>query len=455
MVTMHRATTAQRDQLQEWARQAQANLLVPSQTNFDRARLEGRSLRLRPANSDPASIIYVHVDKEPDFVWPWTYSYVENSVIQWRYVLHPEFEAAYTILPQMEGRIDWVSLADFKPWEYESVWGGRLAVPNSWIQQGRALETAYELMPWITQHAFSADKHGEHSIWDTFNWVARYDTQYDGGPVVGTYQVKKGSHPQVFTIIAPDSVYHQKENPDGLWQPVREPDWTYEYAHGLLPEQMNMWRDLFVSMNKEHIYEAHHGSLASFDEDTFNAADYQTEIDQLFNPDDYAMFILPLWIWSYHCERETFGGSIDPMFWQMAQRHAGARLVDILLYEKGKDHSSEHFGIFLQEKPKPGSPYGKPNLPALQLYQTADLLIFDGEAKYNCVARTLEQAHQYVMQHDRSAVKKFRVVVDQTTAIAGTEYRQASFDLMAETGVVFCTAAELMDELASMGARYA
>lgn len=452
--TSKRVSTDVQDQLRQWAAEARTKMLIPRQTNYDRARLEGKALKLQPSNMDDLTIIYLHVDKQPDFVWPFTYSVETDAGIDYRYVLFEEYRAGYQIWPQMENRIDWVKLADFKPWQYDSVWGGRLPVMNSHVQQSLSLDTNYELLPFVTQHAFSADKHGEHSIWDAFNWVARRDDKFDGGPVTGKYNVKRGSHPRIYSILPPQSCYHPQHNKDGLWQPVREPDWSWDYLNGLTPAQMEMWKTLWVNMNREMLYEVKNGSMSGFDPDTFNAADYAAEIARLFNADDFVNFIIPQWVWTFHCERETFGGSIDPEFWRMAQRHSGARSVDILLYEKGKSHKSEQFGIFAQEFAHANDPYGKPNLPALRLYETADLILIDGEAEYNCVARTVEQGHQFIMQHDRSATKKLRVITNQTTAIYGTEYRQASFDLMKETGVVFCTQQELLDELHSMGVRY-
>src|SRR5690606_19896581 len=184
------------------------------------------------------------------------------------------------------------------PEHYNNVWGGRLSVPNAWNDLIRALRFGYDNMGLITQHAFSIDSHGMKSMFDAHQWVAVRDERYNG-PVV-QYSVSRGQHPLPFTIIDPDLVYHKTHNPDGLWRPVRDMDWSWRYLQEMKQAQQGK------------------------------------------DPVD----LLPLMIWPIHCTRQTFGGSIDPLMWEMSMLHAYARDVEQILFFKGLSWAAEHYGIY-------------------------------------------------------------------------------------------------------------
>ena len=372
-------------------------ICTPYQPNQAKLIRRARELDLTRSRKDDVRTLWLHVDEEPDFCWPFTY--ISDSG-ETRYVLIKGMENL-NIPSHMESRVDWVaSPADLHVEEYDNVWGGRLSVPNAWNDLVRALRFGYDNMGYITQHAFSIDSHGMRSIFDAHQWVAMRDDQYRG-PIV-QYPVLRGQHPLPFTVIEPDAVYHKTYNPDGLWRAVRDVEWSWQYLQDLAQNQSG-----------------------------------KDPVDQL-----------PLTIWPIHCTRQTFGGSIDPTMWEMALLHAYARDAEQILFFKGLSWAAEHYGIYRTEVQVPGDPHAQPNLTGLQLHEHFDYIVVTGQAMYNCVRRTVEQQHEYIVSNDPSQASKMVVLTDTMSAIPGTEPGgERSFAAMQQQGLRLSTTLEFADEL--------
>lgn len=377
--------------------EAVRRVCIPYQPNQAKLIRVARELGLPKAHKDQQRILWLHVDEEPDFCWPFTYVSDHGET---RYVMVKGMDRL-GIPDHMARRIDWVnSPADLRVEAYDNVWGGRLSVPNAWNDLIRAVRFGYDNMGYITQHAFSIDSHGVKSIFDAHQWVATRDDRHSG-PII-QYPVQRGQHPLPFTVIEPDQVYHKIHNPDGLWRAVRDADWSWQYVQDLAHNQAS-----------------------------------KDPVDRL-----------PLTIWPIHCTRQTFGGSIDPIIWEMALLHAYARDAEQILFFKGLSWAAEHYGIYRTEVQVPGDPHAQPNLTGLQMHEHFDTILVTGQAMYNCVRRTVEQQHEFIVAHDPSQASKMVVLTDTMSAIPGTEPGgERSFAAMQRQGLRLSTTLEFADEL--------
>jgi len=384
-----------------------ARVCRPFQPNQAKLLKHAQQLNLRSSAQDQKRILRLHVDEQPDFIWPFTYM-TEEGVL--RYVL---FEGTGDSFPvHVVENADWISSpSQLDPSIYDSVWAGRLSVGGAVQDLQRTLNFDFDNMERITQHAFSVDSHGRQSVFDTHHYRARYATSFDGGVLTGTYQVDAGQHPYPFTILPPEAIYHPTLNSDGLWLPsgiVSAEEWTYRYARHL---EDNQAQDLRGNPN--------------------NSRDR-----------------LPLMLWTIHCTQETFGGSIDPTIWQMALLHGYARQVDPILYYKGQSWATEHYGIFQPEVPIEGDRYAGVNYDALKLYEAFDLILVSGQAAGNCVRRSVEQNFYYILNHRQQDAHKMVLLSDTMSLIPGTEEGASrSFDAMRSLGLQVLTTTEATNAL--------
>ena len=384
-----------------------AKVCRPFQPNQAKLLKQAQQLGIAPSHGDRQRVLRLHVDEQPDFIWPFTYMTDEGTL---RYVL---FEGTDALFPSyVVEHADWItSPSQLDPSLYDSVWAGRLSVGGAVQDLQRALRFDFDNMASITQHAFSVDSHGRQSVFDTHHYLARYATTFNGGILTGTYPVEAGQHPYPFTILPPDAIYHPTENPDGLWLPsgiVTAEDWTHFYARHL---EANQAYDLQGNPNA---------------------------------PRDR----LPLMLWTIHCTQETFGGSIDPTMWQMALLHGYARQVDPILYYKGQSWATEHYGIFQPEVPIEGDKHASVNLDALNLYEDFDLILVSGQAAGNCVRRSVEQNFYYILNHRPQDAHKMVLLTDTMSLIPGTEDGASrSFGGMQALGLQVLTTQEASNAL--------
>lgn len=390
--------------LQQMYDLASRRVCTPYQPNQARLLTIAEGLKLKPAARDKTRVLRLHVDVEPDFTWPFTWMTDEGEI---RYVMFSGMEKL-KVPPHMAPKIDWMRAADFDPTKYTQVWGGRLSVPNSWNSFLSELRCDYVNLHRTTQHAFSVDNHGRQSVFDTHHYRARRRGRYNGPVAQFSYEV--GDHPQPFTILAPDDIYHEVKNKSGVWQPVgpsEDADWTYTYV--------------------TQLYESQSGK----------------------DPLD----VMPHMLWTIHCTRQTFGGSVDPLLWEMALLHGYARQVDWILFLKGLSWATEMFGIFAPQVPVPGDPHGQVNLAGLQLHEQFDIVAVSGQARGNCLRRTDEQKFNYIVDHAPDQAGKMIDLIDTSDYIPGTEVgAERSFAEMRKKGLRTMTTDEYTAYLDQIGA---
>jgi len=122
-----------------------------------------------------------------------------------------------------------------------------------------------------------------------------------------------------------------------------------------------------------------------------------------------------------------------------------------ILFFKGLSWAAEHYGIYKTEVQVPGDPHAQPNLTGLQLHEHFDTIIVTGQAMYNCVRRTVEQQHEFIVAHDPAQASKMVVLTDTMSAIPGTEPGgERSFAAMQAQGLRLSTTLEFADELRQM-----
>jgi len=393
------------DQVKELYANALKHVCMPYYPNQLKLYQMGLKLRkyIKPAREDKFRILRLHVDKDPDFDWPFTIAMPDGS---FRYIFINEWHKGIKVLPQMEPFMLWVNLADFDEANYDEVVAGRLSVTGAWDDISRGLTFDYEMLPHTTAHALSFDT---HTVLDSSFDTARFVATRDETVMVGTpfeYRVLKNLHPRPFTIIHGKDVWHKTLNPNGLWWPVRNQETTDKH--------MGMYdyvAKLEASGRKTSVVP-------------------KKQLHQL---------------WWKHNTRFTFGAGPEPTVWENIMLHAYTRDREPILFLKGLT-DPEYFGIFEPQVVIGGDPFAQPNLEGLQMYTQFDLIIIDGEAASHCVLNTGIQMVDHIGSKDPSQISKLIMVTDGSSNIPGSEAdTAAAYKLLEAKGVRRMTYADTLE----------
>ncbi len=333
---------------------------------------------VKKASQDQFRAFRLHVDEQPDFLWPITAVDPDTGKVT-RYL--PPYVKGLHEIPDYwsEGNneVVWIG-QDFDPTSLQSVAGGRLSVAGAWNDTQREVEWDARNAHCITMHGQSADWHPLTARFDMHFWVAR-----SGNP----YGLPPGSHPypfmdgpdQPFPIITPQNCWHPKHNPNGCWKPIvtaqKYLDETWEYVNAL---------GLVV-------------------------------------------------LWTKHCHRFTLGATIEPVVMANIMYHnflRGWLEAEPAWYTKGVSWRTEYFGILAPEFEIADDENAQLTLNILQLFDgfpdqgilPFDLIIVTGQAASHCVLRTMQQMVKHIEESGRDeAIKKIIYLSDTSSTIIGFE----------------------------------
>lgn len=136
-------------------------------------------------------------------------------------------------------------------------------------------------------------------------------------------------------------------------------------------------------------------------------------------------------IWPYHCIEGTVGHALENQFSNMIYFFSAAKKSVIVPIVKGKDPSSEMYGIFKPE-------YSKKNyinIEYLNKLETYDKIIVAGQAKSHCVLESIRQMLEhyagrpevtskvYILEDCMSIIPGFEAVTEQTFESFKKQYK--------------------------------
>jgi hypothetical protein len=370
--------------LDSYLLRALGNVAMPYQANQAANIKMARALRkagIKVSAKDKFRMLWVLVDPQKDFTQPFCYLKKVGRGYEPRFVLIEEWKSTYQLLPHMEEYVEWVPLAQFDKSNYENIMGGRLSVPNAWVDMRNILVFGYIMFGFINQFMVSGDAHGKKSGWSRHQYVARYDATVDRQFIVPDYQVKAGEYPREFTFFYEDTIYHPTHNPSGLWQPTRHTDMSHTYI-------TETWKS-----QRQEVAEGKKGS---------------------------DLEIIPPTIWDEHCNRGSDGANPEGVIWELTDLHAHTRDADTIDEQKSLGFADQ-FGIFSPQVLLADDPYGQVNVSGLEVYSHFDAVGESGEALYNCVIRTQDQQMVYIVQNAPDQAGKLTSLEGTSSPIPGTE----------------------------------
>ncbi len=342
---------------------------------------------VRKACSDKVRVCRLHVDEQPGFTWPLTVCDPKSGKVT-RYI--PSFLKPATEYPKWwtEGPNTLVFYdAPVQMAELATIMGGNLSVNNAWNGTRKSLEYDFRNAAHITTHAFTIDFHPFTARFDMHHYQARPNNRF--GLPVGAHPTPFLTNPQIpFPILKPEHVWHPEHNPKGDFRPITT-------DRKMIDE---MWE--YVNKLKE------------------------------------------VWLWNMHCHRFTFGSSLDPAVMAGAYNHhfmRGWLEAEPLFFPKGLTWRTEFFGVHGPEFEIADDENAQPTFNVLQLFDgfpdqgiaPYDLIVYSGQAKFNCVIRTMQQGAEHAEKSGRNEVIQRMVFLDDTSnAIIGTE-EQGAKDLEA------------------------
>ncbi|MFD2372091.1 hypothetical protein ACFSO0_19410 [Brevibacillus sp. GCM10020057] len=124
-----------------------------------------------------------------------------------------------------------------------------------------------------------------------------------------------------------------------------------------------------------------------------------------------------LCIWPYHCLEGTYGAALESQFANVVFFHAVARQSTPLRIVKGKEPTSEMYGIIQPEVAPEGT---EGNLELLRELKQYDRIFVAGEAKSHCVLESLRQILAHYAS-DRDLTSRITVLSDCMSPIPGFE----------------------------------
>lgn len=326
------------------------------------------------ASKDKTKVLHLRVDKLPGFSWMLTV--VEKSRIV---RLAPEVLRGMLEIPQhWQDSIRWYDISTFDLSQFESVLGGHLSVPNSWVGTRKGVEWGYRNGRAVTREASTIDWHGLNNIWDMHMYVAADTAQ------ARKLNIRPGTLPRLFVhgpsemfpLLTPERVWHKDHNREGIWRPLFKPDWVWKYTNKLVEKNLP-----------------------------------------------------PLILWPGHSHRQSLGACLDPVVLAQQMYHSAARgflEAEPTYYYKGTAWDRDEYGAWGPEVADDGDPNEGLRLETLKAFDYYDLIVMDGDAWDKCVLRTAQQTitifKKLNMEH---MTKKVVMLKDACAEIPGFEKETA------------------------------
>jgi nicotinamidase-related amidase len=197
-----------------------------------------------------------------------------------------------------------------------------------------------------------------------------------------------------FPILTPDLVWHPEHNPEGIWAPI------------------TMTREM---------------------------------IDESWN---YIQALGFMVLWTKHCNRFTYGSTLDPVVQAASIYHTHLRghlEAEPMWFPKGISWRTEFFGVFGPEFPVADDPHAQSSFSILQLFDgfadqkvpPYDLVVAKGQAASHCVLRSMQQAVKHMVDSGfADSVQKIVYLMDAASIIPGFEDQtKQALDELAKQGV--------------------
>lgn len=328
------------------------------------------------SSDDQFRVLRLHVDEQPDFGWPLT-------------AIDPETGDVTRYLPKVFRDIikplDWWNQGNDKtvwfdslnPVELKSVAGGRLAVPNSWINRKKSIKFDLKNSGRITQHAFTVDFHPFTARFDMNFFIARPGNRYNLPTGAHPYPMMDGTNP--FPVLTPDMIYHPEKNPNGDFEGVATAkamvDETYEYV------------------------------------------------------EKCGVVVL----WTKHCHNFTMGSCIDPVVMASVYHQyymRGTLDCEPLFFTKGKSWRTDEFGAGGPAVKFADDDKANPNKELLQIskgipeknIRPFDATLVTGDAGTHCVPETVKQIVNHLeATGNKEAITRIIYFKDGMSPIPGFE----------------------------------
>ena len=174
--------------------------------------------------------------------------------------------------------------------------------------------------------------------------------------------------------------------------------------------------------------------------DTKKAYEYVERIDKAKASNNS---VDELRIWPYHCEKNTWGATIEGELNKIIMYHKIIRDTDVAIYYKGQDVYSEQYGAVEAEY----SPENEVRHDILSVFEDSRTVrfYFAGQAKSHCVLRTLCQiAKHYANRPD--ILDKFWVLEDCMSCIPGFESAtEEKMNELKKMGIHFIKSTDVVD----------
>lgn len=145
---------------------------------------------------------------------------------------------------------------------------------------------------------------------------------------------------------------------------------------------------------------------------------------------DYVKKLGFMMVWPYHCIEGTTGHNLVPQLSEAITYHSIARYAIPETISKGRNHRTEHFGIFNAEVPDPNDTSTQLDPNTLRLIAQNDLIYVAGQAKSHCVLNSMKQMVSYFEQYQPEAIKKVRFLMDCTSSVVapGVDFESIAND---------------------------
>lgn len=152
-----------------------------------------------------------------------------------------------------------------------------------------------------------------------------------------------------------------------------------------------------------------------------------------------------IYAWPVHCQIGSFGHNMHADILTACTGWERQQLKHVEYIQKGEDPWSEHYSALQAEVADPEKPSTLLRQASIDKYQSADLVLFTGEASSHCVSKTLLDAVNNLGIECR---EKLVVLTDCMSAIPGYEAKTRDiFNEMAAMGLRMTTSEAILPEL--------
>lgn len=128
----------------------------------------------------------------------------------------------------------------------------------------------------------------------------------------------------------------------------------------------------------------------------------------------------PHCIWPEHCIIGTWGHTLNDDFIDGVHTWERTRYATANIVTKGSNPYTEHFSAVRAEVPDPQDPSTQLNTGLIQVFETADMLLWTGEALSHCLANTFRDTVAAFSSPD--LIKKMWLLTDTTSNVQGFEH---------------------------------